>query len=398
MRVIWVSSQLPSLQAGAGEVLEYELLRQACLAHEVHVITSAIAPGDEAPHLEAIGATYEAVTWQRSPFPRTKAGLLWELAAKDSGVILWRHGDRAKALAAALERMQSETKVDFVQVVMSETAPVLASAIRPRALLLFDAHVRQLQRELGEAENMRRRLAWRAQLRKAQQWERMWYKLADGIACNSSLDAAALAALLEQDVAVVPNPVPREFFEAPSVLRSGDVVTFVAHLGYRPNVDAAFWFMKEIWPIVIEHLPDAKLRLVGRRPISDIVSAAAEVNATVEGDVPDVRPAYWTAAVAVAPIRLGSGLRNKVLHAMACGVPLVATSVAIEGLDLAHGRELLVADDAPSFAKAILETMTDRSGALERAARGRVFAQGLHGDAVGDGFVEWWERTARTVR
>lgn len=398
MRVTWVTSQLPSPRAGAGEVLEFELLRFAAAHHDIHLISSEIVPGTTVADLEAIGVRYEGVSWQRSFAPQRKLALLWYVATKDSGKSFWQQGDRARVLGSALERASSSSSPDLIQVVGSETAPVLASATRPRVLVLFDAHVRQAERELVNAHTARGRLFWRAQLRKLGEWERTWYRLADGVACNSGLDADALSVLLGRDVEVVPNPVPSEFYAEPASPRSDHLVTFVAHLGYRPNVDAALWFTDAIWPSIVERVPAATLQLVGRNPVAEVLAAAERAGASVEQNVPDVRPYYWESAVAVAPIRLGSGLRNKVLHAMACGAPLVATPVAVEGIDVDVGRDLLVAGDAPRFADAVVECLRRPEEARARAANARRYVASYRAEAVGGRLVEWWDRLSGTTR
>jgi glycosyltransferase involved in cell wall biosynthesis len=152
------------------------------------------------------------------------------------------------------------------------------------------------------------------------------------------------------------------------------------------------WLTSEIWPLVVERCPDAKLVIVGRHPVDEVVRAAADSGASLEADVEDVRPYYWKAAVLVAPIRLGSGLRNKVLHAMACEAPVVATPTALEGMDAESGRHLLVASDARGFADAIVETLDDPEAARERVAAARAFVEGFRGRAVADKLEAWWQR------
>lgn len=393
MRVLWVTPQRPNPRAGAGEVLEFELLRYAAKRHTVHLISSAMTPDHADADLNSIGVSYEGVSWTRTPEPRNRLALLWRLATKDAGEAVWAQTERIAALSEVFTERQGEYRPEFVQVVMSEVAPLLDLAVRPRALIVFDALERHMRQEVAQAQRLRDRLLWTLQLRNVRRWERRWYVLADRIACNSVADAEALSSVIGRPVGVVPNIVPAAFYASAEVQRSTDRVAFIATLSYRPNVDAVLWLTREIWPLVLRRRPDAKLVIVGRHPLTEIVRAAREVGATIEGDVPDVRPYYWMAAAVVAPIRLGSGLRNKILHAMACEAPLVATSTALEGLDVEAGQQLLVANDAQGIADAIVDTLNDPEAARARSRRARDFVDRFRSDAVAQALDAWWETT-----
>jgi glycosyltransferase involved in cell wall biosynthesis len=107
-------------------------------------------------------------------------------------------------------------------------------------------------------------------------------------------------------------------------------------------------------------------------------------------DVADIRPAYWEASVVAVPIRLGSGVKNKVVHAAACGAPLVSTSFGVDGSGVRPGDEALVADDAADFAAAITATLADPQAAAARATRARRVAQAHHVDAAGPALEALW--------
>lgn len=391
MRVAWVTSQHPSPRAGAGEVLEFEYLRWVAQTHEVHLISAGLDPGMVDGDLESAGITYEGVPWTADPPPRNRVALARRLVLADSGVIFWRQGNRVQALSRALTVYQERYPTDLVQVVMSDSAPVLAAAEGPRVLFLFDAFSRHLEREYANALRLRDVLRWRLELAKVRDWEKRWYRYASRVACNSSVDAAALEALLHRPVDTVPNPIGDAFFEPGSVERSNNVVALIATLDYRPNVDAVLWFTETMWPRIRQSCPQAVLRIVGRSPIREVCEAADRVGATLHPNVPDVRPYYWEAAVAVAPIRLGTGMRNKVLHAMACGTPVVATPTAVEGIGAPAGSVAIEADPE-GFADAVVGAMRNPASASAQAQAARRFVAGLRMHAVGDALVEWWNR------
>ncbi|MFC8522011.1 glycosyltransferase [Pseudarthrobacter sp. NPDC057230] len=147
--------------------------------------------------------------------------------------------------------------------------------------------------------------------------------------------------------------------------RNNDVV-FVAHLGWQPNVDAAKWLVREVWPLVTSVNPNLQLRLIGRAPSPEVLALAGP-RVLVEGDVPSVVEYVAAARVATAPLLAAGGTRLKILEALSCGTPVVATSLGALGLESLAGPSLAIADSAPAFASEILRlAATDISRSLSR--------------------------------
>ncbi len=177
----------------------------------------------------------------------------------------------------------------------------------------------------------------------------------------------------QPNVSVVPNGVSARPATDPEMSR-GHEMLFVGTMGYEPNADAVKYFMREVMPDIQRHEPDAYLSVVGKEAESDIRQLHDGRTCVVHGQVPDVTPYYESAGLVIAPIRLGAGTRLKILEALMFGKALVASSVAIEGLDLRPGVDLEVADTPARFAAACLELIRDESRRqrLGRAGRARV--------------------------
>jgi glycosyltransferase involved in cell wall biosynthesis len=139
---------------------------------------------------------------------------------------------------------------------------------------------------------------------------------------------------------------------------------------HPPNIDAAVWLARKIFPSVRARVPAASLQLIGSNPPSAI-HALEGSGVTVQGEVHDVMPFLDAAAVVAAPIRLGAGMRVKVLEALASGKAVVATPLALAGLEVRDGEHVLVAETAAEFADALVELLTDvhRRTAIAKAAR-----------------------------
>lgn len=190
---------------------------------------------------------------------------------------------------------------------------------------------------------------------------------------------AHVAVCKEDDRAVLGNDahvtvVPNGMAARPAVdptRGSPRLLLFVGTMGYDPNVDAAVWFASEVLPEIRRQRPDVTLSIVGKEPAEAVRRLHDGQSVLVHGGVPDVTPYYEQAGVVVAPIRLGAGTRLKILEALVLGKPLVATTIAIEGLDLRPGVDLEIADDPAGLARACLRLIDDDAHRQRLAIAGR---------------------------
>src|SRR5690606_21917209 len=144
-------------------------------------------------------------------------------------------------------------------------------------------------------------------------------------------------------------------------------LVFVGGFRHPPNVDAVRWFVGEALPRLRERLPDVRFHCIGGDVPPEIAALADAPGVTVHGHVPDITPYMDGCRLALAPLRYGAGVKGKVNLSMAHGQPVVATTCAVEGMHLADGRDVLVADDADAFADAVVRAYCDR-GLWERLA------------------------------
>jgi sugar transferase (PEP-CTERM/EpsH1 system associated) len=134
-----------------------------------------------------------------------------------------------------------------------------------------------------------------------------------------------------------------------------ETVVFCGVMNYPPNEEGAKWLVREVWPIVRRARPSAKLELVGSRPTRHVRELANDAeNIVVTGHVPDVRPYLWKAAVAAAPLQTARGVQNKVLEAVAAGLPAVVTPIVLEGVPIEIRPACVVGSSPNAFADAVI--------------------------------------------
>lgn len=165
-------------------------------------------------------------------------------------------------------------------------------------------------------------------------------------------------------------------FEPPAAVPEG--VCFVGKLDHYPNQDAAVNFAAGVWPRIKSIQPSARYYIVGSQPPPPVVELARDPSIVVTGKVEDVRPFLRRAGVAVIPLRMGGGILNKVLEAMALGVPVVARSIATHGLKAKAGEDLFVCDDDTSFAQAVERLLTDPQLRLKMSQNARRYVEQHH--------------------
>jgi len=143
---------------------------------------------------------------------------------------------------------------------------------------------------------------------------------------------------------VIPNGIDVEYFQLQNVAREPARLLFTGNYEYAPNVDAALRLAYDVLPEVRKVIPFVRLWLVGNAPPPELQALASDT-ITVTGRVPDVRPYLAQATAFVSPLRLGAGIKNKILEALAMGLPVVATPLSVDGIGVQHGDSALIVDE-----------------------------------------------------
>ncbi|MGD9612499.1 MAG: FkbM family methyltransferase [Kiritimatiellia bacterium] len=172
---------------------------------------------------------------------------------------------------------------------------------------------------------------------------------------------------------VVNHGINRAEFDVPDQPAEPRSLVFTGNFIHYPNVDAVHWFMRDVRPRILAAVPDLRVWLVGAHPPADLQRYHDGAGVVVTGRVADVRPWIQKAAVCIAPLVSGAGLRTKVVQYAALRRPCVATSIAVEDLGFENGRDVFVADAPDAFADRVVELLLDpaRAAALVASARRR---------------------------
>jgi sugar transferase (PEP-CTERM/EpsH1 system associated) len=169
-------------------------------------------------------------------------------------------------------------------------------------------------------------------------------------------------------VQVLPNGIDALRFTPPASPAPEPRVVFCGVMDYAPNVDGVLWFVKHVWPRVRQAIGDARLTLVGARPAPAIRALASDPSIEVTGTVPDVRPYLWKSAVSVAPLLIARGVQNKVLEALAAGLPCVVSPSVFAGIPDAARPGCVEGDTPAAFALSVIRLLSMRPDDRRRLA------------------------------
>jgi glycosyltransferase involved in cell wall biosynthesis len=184
-------------------------------------------------------------------------------------------------------------------------------------------------------------------------------------------------------------------FEHTAISNNCPSILFVGNFAYEPNVDAALYFSRDIFPLILKYVPDVKLFLVGNAPPPEIYALTSNSQIKVTGRVTSLIPFYKHADVLVCPLRIGGGVKVKVLEALGLGKAIVSTSIGAQGLDLSTHSAVVVADEVTDFAEKVIRLLQDAEERHIQEGEAFAYAMILPGwDKVSETFARLYEEMA----
>ena len=362
MQILFLSQRVPYPPNRGDKITTWRLVERLKRQHQVRIVAFAHDEGDRKAAETLRGMGFEVATFE--PTPRWKAA---PALLGSRPLTLSVYGSRA--LQAEVDRHVGAC--DLAYAYSSSMGAFFLPHALPRVM-----HFAELDSDKWRqyAEKTRFPMSW--------VYRREWKTLA-------AFERALAFATVQN---VFCTPLEQKIFQelmpgAPSmVMRNGvdlahyrpatsppdpDLLVFVGVMNYYPNVDGVTWFCQEILPELQRRRPKTRLAIVGSHPTDEVRALAKLPGVEVTGFVDDPRTWLARAAVSVAPLRIARGIQNKVLEAMAMGLPVVGTRSATQGVDGVAGRDYLVAESAGEQIEAVFGLLQDseRARGLGRAAR-----------------------------
>ncbi len=372
MRIAIVHADPVSSRAVGGTTRIYALVCHLAPRHEVHVFTHLRGPKAEADaaadELAALGVTQHVM-------PQPPASWFTKARWATQKPPYFVSHNRNPVIAAAIAALDRERGIDVVHIELNTLAPLLGGLGPGCARVLAEQELMSLSVERLRTVPARHKNVYQRyithQLPRIRSYESEVLRRFDRLFGITAGEAARMAELSGREVGVLPHVVDTRRFTPLATSKSSQTILFVANYAHHPNVEAVFWLMEHVWPLVHRDAPRARVRLVGPDLEAGQIRSLTAMGAEVSGRVEDVARAYSESVVFANAIRSGGGMRGKVLEAFACGIPVVSTTIGLEGIAAIPGEHCDRSDDERGFAAAIVRLLNDEAQRRERAERAR---------------------------
>jgi glycosyltransferase involved in cell wall biosynthesis len=346
MRLLFLAPQPPVPQMGGGSLRMFQMVRYLGRRVELDLVGPSLDGAEEATALlktscRDIAFVRPSLSGSIRRFPRLGPY------------------ERDPALAAAVSRRLAEGHYDAIQVEKPAMLPYVPGDSRVPLILDLWAFglvgpIRALRQEAG----LKRRARNFLRLVRFAAFDAFCWPATHCLLVVSETDhARCQTSRPDRRVVVVPNGVDCEAIQPAAAAAAGSpVLLFSGDMSFAPNVEAAVLLCRDLFPVIRRARPEVELRIVGRQPDGRVLECRGP-GIVVTGEVPEMVPHLQRATVYVAPHFMGAGTRTKLLEAMAAGLPIVTTTIGIEGIAARHGHEVLVGDTREALVGAILQLL-----------------------------------------
>ena len=394
MELLILTPQLPYPTHQGTSLRNFNIIRGLADRHAITLLSFTENGKDiDMQQIRPLADCCQQIVTVPPPVERSTLRRLWQMfLTKDPDLAL---RVRSRQFEIAFRGLLSNKDFDIVQIEGVELAWIISVTrmIRLDQAIVFDAH---------NAEAKLQTRAYEADLKSARRWPAAAYSWiqsnrllryerwscieADWVTTVSENDKNVLLSQLpeeRQNITVIPNSIDVAAYEkakeANEPAANSDVpaidILFTGKMDYRPNVDAVLWFASEVWPKIIAQRPNSTWAVVGQKPHKRLVSLTELPGVTITGWVEHIQPYLLGSKVFIMPFRVGSGTRLKLLEAMAVGLPVVSTSLGVEGYPVQDGHEILLVDSSEEMAAAILNLLNDPDLRFSIGENGHHFAQ-----------------------
>lgn len=350
-RILIVSPYLPYPPIHGGAVRIYNLLKNLSNKYDLYLL-SLIDNDEQVLH------SLHLRKYCRDVYP-----VKFDRAHSDITSLSWGQKYYSPEFATILNQIIKDNKIDLVQFEFILTA-VYAKYITDVPIIFTEHDSSNLSFERSihnrEVDEHARYKDWQNLI----QFEREICQYFNRIIVVSKEDKQQLESFLpyKAPISLVPTGVDTRFYKLVNAKTHGSkpCLIYVGHYKHWPNTDAMLYFCSEILPIIKKKVPNVCLYIVGSAPTPEILALHDNRNIVVTGQVPDIRPYLKKADVFIAPLRIGGGIKGKILEAMAMGVPVVSNKLGASGIEAVNEKHIFIEDKPKEFALKTMELLNNK--------------------------------------
>jgi polysaccharide biosynthesis protein PslH len=403
MKILFLTAHLPYPPLSGGRRREFELISRLSKSFEIHLCSITKSWDTDRMYTNDLLQYCRSVNLFEAKAPTDK-----EQYASYPDQMKRHMSEEASSYISFLLKNESFDGVHIEGYYLLQHVPV-----KPEIPILLVEHniehLLALQRFMIAVTQQEKSYFW-SEYVKTLKWERLTWKRTTVCVALTNEDKINMKRLDSNlDVRMIPNgsdhqkerdvatttALLSDSYEAPLAIDNCPSILFVGNFAYEPNIDAALYFSRDIFPLIVKDVPNVKLFLVGNAPPPEICSLTSNKQIEVTGRVASLNPFYRHADVVVCPLRIGGGVKVKVLEALGFGKAIVSTSVGAQGLDLSTHKAVVVADGVADFAKKVVQFLVQPELRRMQEQEALAYARTLPSwDQVSEAFARLYEEMA----
>ncbi|MBC7425013.1 MAG: glycosyltransferase [Bacteroidia bacterium] len=393
MNLLFVANRIPYPPYRGDKLKIYNLSKRLCRKHTLHLLTF-IQSEDELEHLVPLREIFTHI--EVIYLPKTQS-IINAIAYFFTGMPLQVLYFRSRRFQKMLNEYLKVNKPDAIHVQHLRMAQYLENHKEQKRILdLPDAFSLYWQRRKTVKRSLISRIVDSIESKRVIRYEKVLHKFNMSLVCSAE-DLDFLKEKHEADnIRLLPNGVDLDtFYPRNHDYSHNHRILFTGNMDYAPNIDAVQYFVKDILPFVKKQFPETEFIIAGQRPVAKVLELKGE-DVEITGFVKDLAEMYDTASIVVAPLRFGAGTQNKVLEAMAMGIPVVCSHVGFKGLGIQSGEGAIMQTEAEGFAQSVIDLLRDEGYRKTVGEKGaEVIRNNFGWDAISERLEGYFEEVAK---
>ncbi|HPS40631.1 MAG TPA: glycosyltransferase family 4 protein [Candidatus Woesebacteria bacterium] len=372
MKILMLTPYLPYPLLSGGQIRTYNLLKKLSHKHQI-TLFSLIKNEEEKQYVKELEKyCYKVKVFKRSEKPFTLKNV-WKTLFSSYPFLVIRN--QAEGSLAAVKKEILTENYDLIHAETFYMMPHIPECQIP--IILVEQTIEYLGYEsYAKTALPLLRPLLNIDVNKIRLWEKHYWQKAKRLIVMSEEDRQFIAKeLAKEKIDVVANGVDTKWFaEKKRHLAKNPTILSVGTFKWLPNIEAVDFLVKKIWPRIKIKVPNANLLIVGNAPTAKVLAySKKDPQIIVAGRVEDIRDAFQSVHVLLAPVFSGKGTRYKILEAMASGTPVVASKIAVEGLNIKDGQHVLTSNDADTLADLTVKVLNDKKLWQKLSQNGKKF-------------------------
>ena len=365
-KLVVITSRFPFPLDKGDKLRAYHQIKELAKSMEVHLIsvTNSSVPESDKKVLENLCAS---VTIHKL----NKIGLVWSLFKslfnkKPFQVALFYN----KVIHNKISKQIKELNPNHIYCQLIRCAEYVKDEYDIRKTIDFmDVLSKGIERRITSSSFYLKKLL-KIEAERLKVYEHIMFEYFDNHSIISLQDQELIYHTKRENITIIPNGLDSDFFKPDANLVKKYTLLFNGNMQYQPNVKSAQYIVEHVLPIVIAKYPEANLLISGTSPTKEVLALASE-SVTISGWIDDIRDAYNSAHIFIAPMQIGTGLQNKLLEAMAMKMPCVTSKLANNALNATPGNEILIGNSKEEYAQLIINLIENNNMSSEIGKAGQ---------------------------